>query len=112
MASRIIELSTKLQPRECFGTIVTTPTVAAEIGPKTLAVLLDRHFTNDWGDLDDEDAQMNSDAVNACDGSRIMSRYNIPTGEKVWIISYLHSDPKHQQNPDVCNTCVMFPSEY
>lgn len=107
------ELTTKVQPRACFGTIVCTPTVAAEVPHNTLVALLDRHFTNDWGDLCDEDAQMNSDAVNACDGSRIISSYKLPSsGEKIWIISYLRSDPELQQDPDACNTTVMFPSEY
>ena len=107
--------TTKVQPRECFGTVVTTKTVADQLPSSLLMRLLDRHFTNDWGKLCDEDAQMNSDAVNACEG-RIMSVYSFPRKlglkEDIWVITYLQSDPELQKSPDHCNTTVLFPSEY
>ena len=57
--------------------------------------LLDRHFNNDWGDLDEHDAQMNAEAVSACDGQRVHSSYSWPKKvglkENIWIITYLHS---------------------
>ena len=105
---------TNLQPREIFGTVVTTPTVAETVPPSVITRLLDRHFINDWGDLDldFEQSKMNSEAVNNIDG-RVMSVYSWPgLPEKIWIISYLQSDPELQTNPDYCNTCVLFPSEY
>ena len=108
-------ITTTLQPREIFGTVVTTAAVAETVPMALIQRLLDRHFINDWGDLDDEDSQMNSDAVNNIEG-RVMSSYSWPKKvglkENIWIISYLQSDPELQKNPDYCNTCVLFPSEY
>jgi len=105
-------ITTTLQPREIFGTVVTTRGVHDTVPPAVITRLLDRHFINDWGDLDDEDAQMNSDAVNSIEG-RIMSSYSWPgLPEKIWIISYLQSDPELQKDPNHCNTTVLFPSEY
>lgn len=109
------ELTTKVLPRECFGTVVTTRAVADQLPSSLLMRLLDKHFANDWGDLDDEDAQVNADAINACEG-RIMSNYSWPRKlglkENVWVITYLQSDPELQKSPDHCNTTVLFPSEY
>lgn len=103
----------KTLPKVCFGPVVITRAVADQLPSSLLMRLLDRHFTNDWGELDDEDAKMNAEAVNACDGSRIMSSYKLPENdEKIWIISCLQSDPELQQSPDHCYTIVLFPSEY
>ena len=105
----------KTLPKECFGTVVTTRAVADQLPSALLMRLLDQHFANNWGDLSEDDAQMNAEAVNACEG-RIMSSYSWPKkiglAENIWIISYLQSDPELQQSPDHCNTTVMFPSEY
>lgn len=111
---------TQLIDRECFGKILMTPTIIETLPHSLIVRLLDRHFINDWGDLPGEDAQLNSDIVNACHnketseyGNRIMSVYSWPqVNEKIWIMTYLQHDSKLQQNPDYCNTVVMFPSEY
>lgn len=111
---------TKLIDRECFGKILMTPSVLDVVPHSLIVRLLDRHFINDWGDLPEEDAQLNSDCVNACHdktsseyGNRIMSVYKWPNlPENIWIMTYLQHDSKLQQDPDCCNTVVMFPSEY
>jgi hypothetical protein len=64
-----------LLPQACFGAIVTTRAVAAEVDPITVLSLLRRHFNNDWGDLDPEDAAMNKDAIERAEGDRVMSVY-------------------------------------
>lgn len=105
-------ITTTLQPREIFGTVVTTRGVHDTVPPAVIQRLLDRHFINDWGDLDEHDAQINSDAVNNIEG-RIMSSYSWPDlPEKIWIITYLQSDPELQKDPNHCYTTVLFPSEY
>ena len=102
----------KKLPRECFGTVVTTRSIADEVPSAIISRLLDRHFDNDWGDLVEDDAELNADAVNACEG-RIMSSYSWPgLKEKIWIISYLQADAKLQQDMDYCYTTVMHPSDY
>ena len=105
-------ITTKVLPRKCFGTVLTTPTVAAEVPPSVIMRLLDRHFTNDWGDLPHGDELINSETVNDCEG-RVMSSYSWPgLDQKIWIISYLQSDPELQQDQECCNTTVLFASEY
>ena len=111
---------TKVINRKCFGKILMTPSVLDVVPHSLIVRLLDRHFINDWGDLPEEDAQLNSDCVNACYektsseyGNRIMSVYKWPNlPETIWIMTYLQHDSKLQQDPDYCNTVVMFPSEY
>ena len=46
---------------------------------------LARHVTGDWGDLDDEDRNLNNAAV--IDGSRILSAYTTRKGERIWVIT-------------------------
>ena len=68
------------------------------------------HTRNDWGVMDPEDAQMNKDVIQTGEG-RLMSVYDV-AGTKVWVISYVQSNPKYQSDPDYCNTCAMLPSDY
>ena len=111
---------TQLIDRKCFGKVLITPSIFDAVPHSLIVRLLDRHFINDWGELPDEDAQLNPDCVNACHeetsseyGNRIMSVYKWPSlPESIWIMTYLQHDAKLQQDPDCCNTVVMFPSEY
>jgi len=79
---------------------------------------LKRHAQKDWGDLDDDDKEMNDLAIDS--GDRIFSAYNLPkkfkknafgsfgqTEQKIWVIS----DPANQQGKREVTT-VLFPSEY
>lgn len=47
--------------------------------------LLERHLVGDWGDLCEEDRQENEYSVDK--RLRLLSAYNLPTGEKIWIIT-------------------------
>jgi len=48
--------------------------------------LLARHSQGDWGDLCDEDIELNNQALK--DGARLFSVYEIePEGFKVWVIT-------------------------
>ena len=40
-----------------------------------------RHLTGDWGDLDDEDRQLNDAAL--IDGSRLLSAYTTKKGDRI-----------------------------
>lgn len=64
-----------------------------------LASSLSRHSKGDWGDLCEDDKQLNNRAVN--EGTRILSSYSNGT-EKIWIITEW----------DRSVTTVLFPSEY
>lgn len=83
------------------GHIVATPGALAAIGNgDTLARLLSRHLTADWGDLDADDWRANTDALH--DGTRLLSAYHLDDGTKIWIIT----------EADRSSTCVLLPSDY
>lgn len=59
---------------ECFETYGINP-----------ASYLRRHLNGDWGDLCEEDIETNEEALKH--GSRLLSSYKLPSGEKLWIIT-------------------------
>jgi hypothetical protein len=66
--------------------------------------VLRRHLQGDWGDVHEEDAEMNNEAISL--GNRILSSYPLPEGsrygEKVWVIT----------ESDRSVTTILLPSEY
>ncbi len=79
--------TTTIGPKFRLGQLVATP-AADDAMQKALVVpadLLRRHVSGDWGDVHPDDTGLNDDAVR--DGDRIMSVYDLPTGETVWIIT-------------------------
>ena len=94
-----------------FGTLVSTAEVDRTVPPNIVGRLLIRHFTNDWGDLCDEDAQLNQASLEQKNGGRIHSVYKkAHEGETLWVITVGYgNDPK---NPDMCNTTVLYPEDY
>ena len=68
-------------------------------------VLLRRHQTGDWGELDDHDKLANARAL--VDGSRILSAYHLKTGTRIWVITDAADDIGHR-----ASTTVLLPSEY
>lgn len=52
-------------------------------------VFLKRHESGDWGDLDANDKILNELAIRAVpeDCSRILSMYQLPDGQKIYIIT-------------------------
>mgnify|MGYP003131445783 FL=1 len=84
-----------------LGQIVATPGALETmdrlgIHPQNL---LFRHSLGDWGDLDEEDSQLNDEAI--ATGQRILSSYKIQ-GEKVWVITEWNRSA----------TTILLPSEY
>ena len=67
---------------------------------------LERHKNQDWGDLGDEDKEINNYAL--INKERILSRYDIPQNDnfpnqvKIYIITEWHR----------CESTILFPSEY
>jgi hypothetical protein len=84
-----------------LGRIVATPgtwNVLAEAG-EDLRLLLARHASGDWGDLDDEDRRENEQSLRY--GWRILSSYQV--GERtVWVIT----------EADRPVTTILLPEEY
>ena len=64
-----------------------------------LAFLI-RHVCGDWGDLDEHDHGENELSVR--EGFRILSSYNLPDGERLWIIT----------EADRSATTLLLPDEY
>ncbi|MDR5853247.1 hypothetical protein P9239_17885 [Caballeronia sp. LZ062] len=44
-----------------------------------------RHVSGDWGNLSDSDRRQNELSVEA--GLRLLSSYDLPTGQSVWVIT-------------------------
>lgn len=59
-----------------------------------------RHAWGDWGDVSADDAQANEAALR--EDARILSAYELATGERLWIIT----------EADRSSTTVLLPDEY
>ena len=75
------------KPLFSLGRIVTTPGAlhALHDAGHRSGEFLARHVTGDWGDLDDEDRNLNNAAV--INSSRILSAYTSRKGERIWVIT-------------------------
>ncbi|MCU0633474.1 MAG: hypothetical protein MUE41_01270 [Gemmatimonadaceae bacterium] len=98
----MIRRATPVTPVVPLGRVVATPGAL-----ETLAMtgtdprsLLARHVTGDWGDLDPDDRAANETAL--VTGARLLSAYDLPNGERLWIIT----------EADRRSTCLLRPDEY
>ncbi len=83
-----------------LGRVVSTPGALEVLAPEELLVLLRRHQSGDWGEVDAHDRRANNRALK--DGTRVLSSYTTSGGEKVWIIT----------EADRAATCILLPEEY
>jgi len=83
-----------------LGRVVATPGALEVLAPEEPLVLLRRHASGDWGEVDAHDRRANNRALK--DGTRILSAYVSAGGERVWIIT----------EADRSSTCLLLPSEY
>jgi hypothetical protein len=85
-----------------LGTVVATPAAieALEKAATSPMELLSLHVNGDFGQVDADDWQSNLDAIN--DDARILSAYELKTGEKLWVIT----------EADRSSTCLLLPDEY
>lgn len=91
------------KPKFALGRLVATPQAlqSLEESGQSPSEFLDRHVQGDWGDVCEEDKQLNDQSV--IDGSRILSSYTTLKGStKIWVIT----------EADRSSTCVLLPSEY
>lgn len=95
-----------------LGRLVATAAVAERIAPESIARLLKRHTTGDWGDLDELDWQTNENVADDPNGGgRLFSSYRYAAldrqgdpVEAIWIIT---DDPHGQPI-----TTVLLPEDY
>jgi hypothetical protein len=83
-----------------LGRIVATPGALEVLAPEEPIILLQRHQSGDWGEVDGHDQRANNRALE--DGTRILSAYVAARGERVWVIT----------EADRSSTCILLPSEY
>jgi hypothetical protein len=86
-----------------LGEVVATPSALDALKAEGihLSVLIARHETGDWGDLERDDWKANDDAVKR--GGRLLSAYTLPrTQTQVWVIT----------ESDRSATTLLLPSEY
>jgi len=86
-----------------LGSVYATPgaLAAIEAAGKTPGDFIQRHLSNDWGELDAEDSRLNDAAVRS-GKDRILSAYRTSTGAKIWCITEW----------DRSSTTVLLPEEY
>ena len=105
-----LELKLFDKPLFRLGQILATPGALAtleRLGVDPLSLVLGRHVLGDWGDLCDEDRELNT--LSLTNGMRIFSSYKLTassgddaTTETVWVIS----------EADRASTTILLPSEY
>jgi hypothetical protein len=84
------------------GQTVITPTAleALQQSGISIASLLCRHQSGDWGDLDAEDIARNNEALRL--GSRLFSSYPITETTKIWVVT----------ESDRSGTLLLLPEDY
>jgi hypothetical protein len=107
------------------GRVVATPGAleALAAAQEFAGHFIARHLAGDWGDngtyaktevtekerrygamATDDDAKLNRLAVEADNGSRVMSSYTLIDGTRLWVVTEGIGADRH--------TCVLLPSEY
>ena len=94
-------------PKFPMGQVVATPGAieAMEKAGQTADFFLDQHASGNWGIVDQEDWQLNDQAV--MDGSRLLSAYQTLKGVKLWVITEATDDKGHR-----AATTLLLPDEY
>jgi hypothetical protein len=84
------------------GQIVATSgaLAALEEAGESPGILLKRHLSGDWGEVDEHDRR--EDELSIAQGFRLLSAYPLSNGIKLWIIT----------EADRSSTTILLPSEY
>jgi hypothetical protein len=90
-----------------LGQMLATPGAleAIEESGQTPDEFVARHAAGDWGDLSEEDRQLNEISVK--DGSRILSAFLTANGVKIWVITEATDDEGNR-----AATTILLPDEY
>lgn len=84
------------------GRPVITPAAQAALDAAGISgvMLLARHANCDWGELSVEDLAANELAL--LTGQRLLSSYDLPSGERIWVIT----------EADRSATTILLPDDY
>ena len=98
---------TPTRPAFLLGRLLATPGAlqALRQSGQVPTDFLNRHSRGDWGELSEEDRQLNDEAL--IDGSRVLSAYHTSNGVKLWIITEAADD----RGVRVATT-ILLPDEY
>jgi hypothetical protein len=90
-----------------LGRLAATPGAleAMEASGQTAEFFLARHASGDYGEVSEEDRQLNDEAL--IHGDRILSAYLTLKGVKLWVITEAADD-----NGQRAATTLLLPSEY
>ena len=90
-----------------LGRLLATPGAmeALEKAGQSATEFLHRHATGDWGEVGEEDWQLNNEALK--DGSRLLSAYQTRLGDRLWIITEAEDDEGRR-----AATTILLPEEY
>lgn len=94
-------------PKFPLGQILATPGAVEALGQchQNPLEFLARHSAGDWGELCDDDKELNDQAIN--DGSRIFSAYRTKNGTRLWVITEATDEHGHRSV-----TTILLPEEY
>tara|TARA_R100000152_G_C6736837_1_gene160923 strand:+ start:490 stop:849 length:360 start_codon:yes stop_codon:yes gene_type:complete len=107
-----------------YGFIGTSRRVSNEVPAELIERLLQRHINSDWGDLDEEDKEVNECVMRDEDGGTLNSSYKDAFEGKTILVRTegygLKKEDCHFSNllgrqatfMDYCHTLVLFPEEY
>ena len=84
-----------------LGACFATANALARCSSEELLDHLRRHSSGDWGQLDEPDQLSNDLALDRGEG-RVFSRYRLPRGDLLWIIT----------EADRSATTIMLPEDY
>jgi hypothetical protein len=90
-----------------LGRLAATPGAleAMEASGQEPGFFIARHASGDYGEVNDEDRQLNDEAL--IHGDRILSAYRTLKGVKLWIITEAADDNGHR-----AATTILLPDEY
>lgn len=89
-----------VRSRFALGRILATPGALEILTLDQVRTCLVRHVSGDWGDLSEQDKAENE--LSVAQNFRILSAYNLPDGEKIWVIT----------EADRSATTLLLPEEY
>jgi hypothetical protein len=95
------------RPKFDIGRVVATPSALRLMSAAGHSPLqfVNRHVSGDWGAISPADRALNDEAL--LDGSRILSAYALPGGQRIWVISDAADDRGRRES-----TTILLPEEY
>lgn len=92
----------RIRPLFSLGQVVARPGALETLANANVMAmaLVARHVSGDWGDLCEEDKQLNQEALR--DGGRIFSSYTLVDQSRIWVIT----------EADRSATTLLLPDDY